>query len=147
MATFGKMFSRCLSLASQVLPTTRRLHMAADGPGWDMIKGLGKLASQVPVEDPPIPVRAAGVSVNSVILQAAMEGSESLNVIHPSTAAQRLLEHAEAFATPDPNADILRLKPSPHTGFPSPPQAKVSREYGLPTQVWTFKNGRLINRA
>ncbi|CAH1261482.1 Hypp2368 [Branchiostoma lanceolatum] len=134
MASFGKLFSRCLALSSQVLPTTRRLHMAA-GPGWDVITGLGKLARQLPAEDPPSPARTAvaGVSLNSVILQAAMEDTEALNTHHPSAAALRLLEHADAFSSPDPGAANLRLK------------IQVSRQYGLPTSVWSFRNGKLVN--
>ncbi|KAI8505428.1 hypothetical protein Bbelb_166170 [Branchiostoma belcheri] len=39
MASLAKLFTRCLSLSSQVLPA-RGLHIPAEGPGWDFITKL-----------------------------------------------------------------------------------------------------------
>ncbi|XP_035665814.1 uncharacterized protein LOC118409054, partial [Branchiostoma floridae] len=139
MASLGKLLGRALSLPAQLLPASRRLHMPADGPGWEFIKGLGGMSAQLPAADLPnradLPSRARnictegeGLSVNAVIIKAAMEGAESCDISDtgPSAADLRLLEHAEVFGLSAPSYWCLR--------------SQASRQ--LPTS-WTFRGGKL----
>ncbi|XP_078668694.1 uncharacterized protein LOC144910012 isoform X2 [Branchiostoma floridae x Branchiostoma belcheri] len=80
MATLTKLFSRCLSLSSQVLPA-RGLHIPAEGPGWDFITAaLDGAEDALNVHD------------------------------EPSGSALRLLEAAEAFNVSQPANWCLKGK-------------------------------------
>ncbi|XP_035666589.1 uncharacterized protein LOC118409579 [Branchiostoma floridae] len=124
--------SRALSFPAQLLPATRRLHMPADGPGWEFIQGLGRMAGQLPTVDPPTPARnictdREGLSVNAVIIKAALDNIEALDVTdEPPASSLLLMEHAEVFGASAPATWGLKSQPSRQ----------------LPTS-WTFRGGRL----
>ncbi|XP_078668568.1 uncharacterized protein LOC144909960 [Branchiostoma floridae x Branchiostoma belcheri] len=139
MATLTKLFSRCLSLSSQVLPA-RGLHIPAEGPGWDFITGLGRLGRQMPAQDQPSRRRPArsqpGFSVNAMLYQAALDGAEDALNVHdePSGSALRLLEAAEAFNVSQPANWCLK--------------GKISQEYKTHhVSVWSFHNGKLVQKV
>ncbi|XP_078668674.1 uncharacterized protein LOC144910005 [Branchiostoma floridae x Branchiostoma belcheri] len=139
MATLTKLFSRCLSLSSQVLPA-RGLHIPAEGPGWDFITGLGRLGRQIPAQDQPSrrrPTRSQpGFSVNAMLYQAALDGAEDALNVHdePSGSALKLLEAAEAFNVSQPANWCLK--------------GKISQEYKTHhVSVWSFHNGKLVQKV
>ncbi|KAI8489368.1 hypothetical protein Bbelb_328110 [Branchiostoma belcheri] len=134
MASLAKLFTRCLSLSSQVLPA-RGLHIPAEGSGE-----AGETDSGTRPAEPP-PPRMLTARLQCQRNAAALDGAEDALNVHgePTGSALKLLEAAEAFNVSQPANWCLKVRQDR-----SHAQARFWIVHAYPelsTQVRTWKSG------